>query len=245
MTTTTPAAALVAAAETVTVAHAAALAPLTRIGRRTHAQPPAIDAALAAVAHLHAAQPQLDHAVGELYEELLMAGVRVPRLARALGVRKTTLDERLGTPAPAPVTKTEIAPGVFKLRDKISTRCARESLISAAAGVGTAYSVALRPMARLSQREVPEAATVDASIEAAVHLHRSRRSLADALDPVLAALVLGGVKRMALAEQLGCNPETLQRRLAAQPLASARWADLEDTGGGTWRVHRAAVGRYA
>jgi hypothetical protein len=251
MTTNANAAAIVAAADTITHAYADALGPIAEIAAHTVEHPPALDAALLAVLHLHRAGPQLDAAVNGLFRELVAAGVTEARLARMLGMRAgtrarpSTLTARLAGPAPAPAAVLEIEPGVFALRDKISTRAARESLISVGESVRVAYLAALRPMSRLSGGGVPDAAVVDVAIEAVVHLHRSRKHLTAALDPVLAALVLGGVKRMGLAQALGCHPSVLQRRLAAQPLAHARHVDLEEAAGGVWRVEPAAVGRYA
>ncbi|MBE5469569.1 hypothetical protein [Mycobacteroides abscessus] len=242
---------LVTAAKAVVAAHLSALGPLAEIASHTVDSPPALDAALTAVLHLHAAAPQLDAAVTDLFRGLLAAGVTEAKLTRLLGMRAgtrerpSTLTARLAARAPASVAVPEIEPGVFTLRDRISVRAARESLISAAFGVGDAYLDALRPISRLSGGGVPDAAVVDVALEAVVHLHRSRKQLTAALDPVLAALVLGGVKRMGLAQALGCHASVLQRRLAAQPLAHARWVDLEEAGDGTWRVEPAAVGRYA
>lgn len=252
MTTNTAyAAAIVAAADAITVAYADALGPLAEIAAHTIDSPPALDAALTAVLHLHAAAPQLDAAVTDLFRELVAAGVTETRLARLLGMRAatkerpSTLAARLAAPAPAPADAVEIEPGMFALRDKVSTRAARESLISAAEAARVTYLDALRPISRLSGGAVPDAAVVDVAVEAVVHLHRSRKALSAALDPVLAALVLGGVKRMGLAQALGCHSSVLQRRLAAQPLAHARWIDLEEVGDGTWQVEREPVGRYA
>lgn len=251
MTDTYRAAAIVATADAITVAYADALGPLSEIAQHKTENPPALDVALAAVLHLHAAGPQLDAAVTELFRELVAAGLTETRLARLLGMRAatkerpSTLAARLAAPAPAPASTAEIEPGMFALRDKISTRAAREALVSAAETARTAYLDALRPISRLSGGGVPDAAAVDVALEAVVHLHRSRKALNAALDPVLAALVLGGVKRMGLAQALGCHASVLQRRLAAQPLAHARWVDLEEVGDGTWRVEREPVGRYA
>ncbi|MFV8137453.1 hypothetical protein ACNQR7_07765 [Mycolicibacterium senegalense] len=250
-TNTVHAAAIVAAADAITVAYADALGPLAEIASRTVDSPPALDVALAAVLHLHAAEPQLEYVVTGLFRELLAAGVSEAKLTRLLGMRAatparpSTLTARLTAAAPAPAPAVEVEPGVFTLRDKISVRAARESLISAAETARAVYLDALRPVSRLSGGGVPDAAVVDVALEAVVHLHRSRKQLHAALDPVLAALVLGGVKRMGLAQALGCHSSALQRRLAAQPLAHARWVDLEEVGDGSWRVEPAAVGRYA
>lgn len=244
-------AALVTAAEIVTTAYADALAPLMRIAARNVEHPPTIEDGLAAVAYLHAAAAtELDRTVRLLLIEQLYGGeVKLRKLARLLGVRKDLLEKKLfdfdSWPKQEPVQAPEIRPGMFADRDKVCTRCARESLIAAAGNLGDAYADALRPLSVLSQGGVPEAATADAALEAAQHLHRSRKALDAALDPVLAALVLGGVKKLVLAEVLDCHPHTLQRRLLDQPLAHARHADLIDEGDGTWRVERAAVGRYA
>lgn len=78
-----------------------------------------------------------------------------------------------------------------------------------------------------------------------MHLRRAPRDLQHALDAVLAALVLGGVKRTALAELLGINAATLQRRLLQHPLAQARGCDLVRCDDGIWRVERQPIGRYA
>lgn len=238
---------LVAAAKAVVAANLAALVPLAEIAQHTVEHPPTIEAGLAAVAHLHTATAELDRVTRLLLIELHGTGLTLRKLARLLGVRAKPLEDRLFDfdTWPAAAAAPEIRPGMFADRDKVSTRCARESLIAAAGHVGVAYAEALRPLSALSQGGVPEAATADTALEAAQHLHRSRKALDAALDPVLACLVLGGVKKLALAEVLGCHAHTLQRRLLGQPLAHARHADLIDEGDGTWRVERAAVGRYA
>lgn len=248
MTTPTATAPLVTAADTVCTAYADSLAPLMRIAARSVEHPPTIESGLAAVAHLcAAADTELDRTVRLLLIELHGSGVKLPKLARLLGVRAANLEKTLfnfdtwPTAAPTP----EISSGMFTHRDKVSTRAARESLITAAGAAGDAYADALRPLSRLSEGGVPAPATVDAALEAVVHLHRSRKQLDAALDPVLACLVLGGVKKLAIAEVLGCHAHTLQRRLTDQPLAHARHVDLVDGGDGTWSVERAAVGRYA
>ncbi|AYM40333.1 MULTISPECIES: hypothetical protein [Mycobacteroides] len=239
---------LVAAADTVTTTYADALAPLMRLAARSVEHPPTVEAGLAAVAHLcTAAATEIDRVMRLMLIELHGSGVKLPKLARLLGVRKGLLEKKLFNfdTWPTAAAAAEIGPGAYTHRDKVSTRCARESLIAAAGNVGVAYADALRPLSRLSQGGVPTAATVDAALEAVVHLHRSRTALDAALDPVLAALVLGGVKRKALAEVLDCHAHTLQRRLLDQPLAHARHVDLVNGGDGTWSVERAAVGRYA
>jgi hypothetical protein len=239
---------LVTAAKAITAAHLDALGPLAEIATAPVEHPPTIEGALDAVLHLHTAGPQLDHSVTRLLTRLNGGGISLCKIARLVGLRAKTLDDRIVAMAvdedDTPVLP-EITLGDFKRRDRVSTRAARESLITAARDLGRVYTDALRPISLLSQGDTPEAAVVDTALEAAVHLHRSRRSLDDALDPVLACLVLGGVKKMALAEHLGITAPTLQRRLMAQPLASARWADLVEVGDGTWTVQRAEVGRYA
>lgn len=245
MTTNHNAAAIVAAADTITVSYADALAPLMEIAAHTVTDPPSIAAGLDAVLHLTAAQPQLDHAVTALYRELLAAGVPAATLARLLAMRTKALTDRLDVPAPGEVTVPTAEPGSYKLRDVMSVRASRETLISAAGDLGDAYADALRPLSVVSQGTLPEAATVDAAVEAAMHLRRARQGLQHAVDGMLAALVLGGVKKMALAELLGINPATLQRRLMQHPLAAARGCDLVTDGAGGWTVQRQAVGRYA
>lgn len=199
---------------------------------------------LAAALHLIAARPALDHTVTELLRELVAAGITSTKLARLLSIRSSTLTARLDAPAPSAAPESELHYGMFRRKDKLSVRAARESLITAAAELGRTYAAALRPISTVSQGSVPEAATVDAALEAVLHLHRSRQHLDAALDPILAALVLGGVRRMSLAEALAVHPNTLQRRLMSEPLAHARWADLIENGDGTWSVAPAEVGRY-
>lgn len=244
MTMTTNAA-IISAADRVVTTHADALAPLTAVGRRTVAAPPTVEAALAAALHLIAARPALDAAVTDLLRELISAGISSTKLARLMSVRHSTLTDRLDAPAPAAAPETEVHFGMFRRKDKLSVRAARESLITAAAELGRTYAAALRPISTVSQGAVPEAAVIDAALEAVLHLHRSRSALDAALDPVLAALVLGGVRRMSVAEALDVHPNTLQRRLMGQPLAHARHADLVENGDGTWSVAPAEVGRYA
>lgn len=244
-TNTTRTAALIAVADSVVTAHVAALGPLVQITARSVEHPPTVEAGLAAVLHLHAAQPTLDVAVNAMLRELHAAGVSAARLCRLLSLRAPALTARLTATTPVAVTVPDIPCGSYSLRDKVSQRAARESLITAADAVRTAYLDALRPISRLSEGTVIEAATVDVALEAVVALRVARRSLEGAVDGVLAALVLGGVKRMALAQLLGCSPGTLQRRLTLQPLAHARGCDLEAVGDGTWRVEREPVGRYA
>ncbi|MBE5488541.1 hypothetical protein E3G71_001042 [Mycobacteroides abscessus] len=242
MTTTTDR--IISAADRVVTTHADALSPLTAIAGRTVDSPPAVEDALSAALHLIAARPTLDHAVTELFRELIAAGVSESRLARLMSIRHSTLTTRLDAPAPAVPAAAELHFGMFKRKDKVSVRAARESMVAAARDLGRTYASALRPISTVSQGAVPEAATVDAALEAVLHLHRSRQQLDGALDPILAALVLGGVRRMSLAEALDVHPNTLQRRLAGQPLAHARHADLVDEGNGSWSVTRAEVGRY-
>lgn len=238
-------AAIVTAADAVVTAHAGALRPLTAIGRSTVAAPPTVEAALAAALHLIAARPVLDHTVTDLLRELVAAGISSTKLARLMSIRHSSLTARLDAPAPAAPITPELHLGMFKRKDKVSIRAARESMIGAARSLGRTYASALRPISTVSQGSVPEAAVIDAALEAALHLHRSRQQLDAALDPILAALVLGGVRRMSIAEALGVHPNTLQRRLMSQPLAHARWADLIENGDGTWSVAPAEVGRYA
>lgn len=241
---TTNTAAIITAADRVVTTHSDALQPLTAVGRHTVAAPPTVEDALAAALHLIAAKPALDHTITGLLRELVTAGISSTKLARLLSIRHSSLTARLDAPAPAAPAVPELHLGMFKRKDKVSIRAARESMIGAARGLGRTYAAALRPISAVSQGAVPEAAVVDESVEAVLHLHRSRQQLDGALDPVLAALVLGGVRRMSLAEALGVHPNTLQRRLAGQPLAHARWADLIDEGSGKWSVTRAEVGRY-
>ncbi len=243
MTSTTNAA-IIAAADAVVHAHADALAPLTAVGRRTVAAPPTVEAALAAALHLIAARPALDHTVTELLRELIAAGISSTKLARLMSIRHSSLTARLDAPTPESPTTAELHLGMFRRKDRVSIRAARESLITAASDLGRTYASALRPVSAVSQGAVPEAATVDAALEAVLHLHGARVALDAALDRVLAVLVLGGVRRMSLAEALGVHPNTLQRRLMSEPLAHARWADLVENGDGTWSVARAEVGRY-
>lgn len=242
MTTTTDR--IIDAADRVVTTHADALAPLTAVGRHTVEAPPTVEAALAAALHLIGAKPALDAAVTDLLRVLIDAGVRESKLARLLSIRSSTLTDRLAAPAPAAPAVPELHLGMFKRKDKVSIRAARESMIGAARDVGRTYAAALRPISVVSQGGVPEAAVVDEALEAVLHLHRSRSALDAVLDPVLAALVLGGVRRMSLAEGLGVHATTLQRRLAGQPLAHARHVDLVDDGAGKWSVTRAEVGRY-
>lgn len=236
---------LVAATGNVRAVYLAALRPLAEIAAHTTTEPPSIEAGLTAVLHLTAAQPQLDAATTALYRELIAAGVPAAKLARLLAMRTQALTNHLAAQTPGEITVPTVEPGTYKLRDQMSQRAARETLIHAASKLGTAYADALRPLAAVSQGSIPEAATVDAAVEAAMHLRRARRDLQAAVDAVLAALVLGGVKRTALAELLGINPATLQRRLLGHPLAQARGCDLIRDEDGTWRVERQAVGRYA
>ncbi|MCV7204932.1 hypothetical protein H7J71_23240 [Mycolicibacterium peregrinum] len=242
MTTQTDA--LVGAADAVRTTHLAALRPLAEVAGCTVAAPPTVEAALAAALHLHRARPTLDHAITDMLRELITAGVHESKLARLMSVRRSSLDTRLDAPTPESPTTAEVHLGMFKPKDKLSVRAARESLISAAAALGRTYAAALRPVSTVSQGTVPEAAVVDAALEAVLHLHGQRSALDAALDPILAALVLGGVRRMSLAEALGVHATTLQRRLASEPLAHARHADLRDEGEGRWSVTRAEVGRY-
>lgn len=237
-------AAIVATADRVVTAHADALAPLTAVGRHTVEHPPTVEASLTAALHLIAARPVLDHTVTELLRELIAAGISSTKLARLLSIRHSTLTDRLAASAPAAAPESELHLGMFKRKDKVSIRAARESMIGAARSLGRTYASALRPISTVSEGAVPEAAVIDAALEAVLHLHRSRAALDAALDPVLAALVLGGVRRMSVAEALGVHPNTLQRRLMGQPLAHARHADLVDEGEGRWSVTPAEVGRY-
>lgn len=243
MTTQTDA--LVAAADAVRTTHVDALRPLAEVAGRTVAAPPTVEAALTAALHLIAARPTLDAAVTDLLRELISAGISSTKLARLMSIRHSTLTDRLDAPAPAAAPETELHLGMFRRKDRTSIRAARESLIGAARDLGRTYASALRPISTVSQGSVPEAATVDAALEAVLHLHRSRAALDAALDPVLAALVLGGVRRMSVAEALAVHPNTLQKRLMGQPLAHARHADLVENGDGTWSVAPAEVGRYA
>lgn len=238
-------AAIVATADRVVTAHADALAPLTAVGRSTVAAPPTVEASLTAALHLIAARPTLDAAVTDLLRELISAGISSTKLARLMSVRHSSLTARLDAPAPVAPAVPELHLGMFKRKDKVSRRAARESLIGAARDLGRTYAAALRPVSTVSQGSVPEAAVIDAALEAVLHLHRSRQQLDAALDPILAALVLGGVRRMSVAEALDVHPNTLQRRLMGQPLAHARHADLVENGDGTWSVAPAEVGRYA
>ncbi|WP_237100839.1 hypothetical protein [Mycobacteroides abscessus] len=243
MTMTTNAA-IISAADRVVTAHAGALRPLTAIGRSTVAAPPTVEAGLTAALHLIDAKPALDASVTDLLRVLIDSGISSTKLARLMSIRHSSLTARLDAPTPESPTTAELHLGMFRRKDRVSIRAARESLITAAAALGRTYASALRPISTVSQGAVPEAATVDAALEAVLHLHRSRAALDGALDPILAALVLGGVRRMSLAEALGVHPNTLQRRLMGQPLAHARHADLIDDGEGRWSVTRAEVGRY-
>lgn len=242
MTSTTHAAAIVAAADAAVLAYGDALGPLETVAATAE---PTIETGLAAVVYLTAAEVELDTAMTVVYRTLLEAGVPAATLARLLAMRTKALTNRLAGPVPAKTAVPEIPVGSYKLRDAMSSRAARETLIHAAADLGRTYLDALRPLAVVSQGAVPEAATVDAAVEAAMHLRQARRDLQGAVDAVLAALVLGGVKRTALAELLGINAATLQRRLLGHPLAGARGCDLVSDGDGTWTVQRQAVGRYA
>ncbi|QZT56242.1 hypothetical protein [Mycolicibacterium austroafricanum] len=243
MTSTTNAA-IIAAADAVVHAHADALEPLTAVGRRTVEHPPTVEDALAAALHLIGAKPALDHAVTDLLRELVTAGISSTKLARLMSIRHSSLTARLDALASSAPAVPELHYGMFGRKDKVSRRAARESTIAAARDLGRTYASALRPISTVSQGAVPEAAVVDEALEAALHLHRSRSALDAALDPILAALVLGGVRRMSLAEALDVHPNTLQRRLMSQPLAHARHADLVDEGEGKWSVARAEVGKY-
>ncbi|WP_124712879.1 hypothetical protein [Mycolicibacterium nivoides] len=242
MTTTTDR--IIAAADAVRAAHLDALRPLAKVAGRTVAAPPTVEDALAAALHLIGAKPALDNAVTDLLRELISAGISSTKLARLMSIRHSTLTDRLDAPAPVAPAVPELHYGMFGRKEKVSRRAARESMIAAARDLGRAYASALRPISTVSQGAVPEAAVVDEALESVLHLHGSRAALDGALDPVLACLVLGGVRRMSLAEALDVHPNTLQRRLARQPLAHARWADLVDGGNGRWSVARAEVGRY-
>lgn len=242
MTTQTDA--IIAAADAVRAAHLDALRPLAEVAGRTIENPPAVEASLAGALHLIAARSTLDASVTDLLRELISAGISSTKLARLMSIRHSSLTARLDAPAPESPTTAELHLGMFKRKDKVSIRAARESMIGAARSLGRTYASALRPISTVSQGLVPEAAVVDEALEAALHLHRSRSALDAALDPILAALVLGGVRRMSLAEALDVHPNTLQRRLMGQPLAHARHADLVDEGNGTWSVARAEVGKY-
>lgn len=244
MTMTTTTDRIIAAADAVVHTHADALAPLTAVGRRTVEHPAAVEDALAAALHLIAAKPVLDAAVTDLLRVLIDSGISSTKLARLMSIRHSSLTARLDAPAPSAPAVPELHLGMFKRKDKVSIRAARESMIGAARSLGRTYASALRPISTVSQGGVPEAAVVDEALEAVLHLHRSRSALDAALDPVLACLVLGGVRRMSLAEGLGVHATTLQRRLAGQPLAHARHVDLVDDGAGKWSVTRAEVGRY-
>lgn len=243
MTTNTNAA-IISAADRVVTEYADALAPLTAVGRRTVEAPPTVEDALTAALHLIAARPVLDASVTDLLRVLIDSGISSTKLARLMSIRHSSLTARLDAPAPSAPAVPELHLGMFRRKDKLSLRAARESMIGAARSLGRTYASALRPISTVSQGLVPEAAVIDAALEAVLHLHRSRQQLDAALDPVLACLVLGGVRRMSLAEALDVHPNTLQRRLAGQPLAHARWADLRDEGEGKWSVARAEVGRY-
>lgn len=236
--------AIIAAADAVRTTHLAALRPLAEVAGRSISAPPTVEDTLAAALHLIASKPALDAAVTDLLRKLIDAGISSTKLARLMSIRHSSLTARLDAPAPAAPAVPELHYGMFRPKDKVSRRAARESMIAAARDLGQAYASALRPISTVSQAAVPEAAVVDAALEAVLHLHGSRQQLDAALDPILAALVLGGVRRMSLAEELGVHPNTLQRRLIDQPLAHARWADLIDEGSGRWSVVRAEVGRY-
>lgn len=240
--TTTHAAAIVAAADAAVLAYGDALAPLETVAAT---EQPSIETGLSAVLHLTAAAPQLDAAMTDVYRELIAAGVPAATLARLLAMRTRALTDRLDAPAPDAVTVPEVPVGSYKLRDQMSTRAARETLATSAADLGRVYLDAIRPLSVVSQGAVPEAATVDTAVEAVMHLRSARRDMQHALDAVLAVLVLGGVKRTVLAQLIGINAATLQRRLLGHPLAGARGCDLVTDGAGTWRVERQAVGRYA
>lgn len=242
---TTQTSAIIAAADAVRAAHLAALRPLAEVAGRTVEHPPTVEASLTAALHLIAARPVLDASVTDLLRVLIDSGISSTKLARLMSIRHSTLTDRLAASAPAVPAVPELHLGMFKRKDKVSIRAARESMIGAAAALGRTYASALRPISTVSQGAVPEAATVDSALEAVLHLHRTRQQLDGALDPVLACLVLGGVRRMSLAEALAVHPNTLQRRLMGQPLAHARWADLRDEGEGKWSVAPAEVGRYA
>lgn len=238
-------AAIIDAADAITIAYAAALRPLTEIAGHTTDAPPALDDAMNAVGWLITSGPQLDHAMTRLLMRLCSVVSR-DRVRRLIGVRLETLTNRIldsDTP-PAPVV-LHARVGMFTDRDKVSVRAGRESLITAAADLIRTYADALRPLSQLSQGGVPDSATVDAALEGVAILHHARRDLDMALDRVLACLVLGGVKRMSLAEVVGVAPSTLQKRLSTQPFARARHADLVRDEDGTWTVERAAVGRWA
>lgn len=241
----TTSAAIIAAADRLVTTYAAAVAPLVQCGARSVEHPPTIESALTAALHLHRARPVLDATLTDVLRGLIAAGITPQKLARLLGVRTTSLTDRLTAPAPDAPAELEPHPGMFRSKDKVSVRAASESVIGFAADLGRTYAAALRPISTVSEGAVPEAATVDAALEAVLHLHGQRSALDAALDPILAGLALGGVRRMSLAEALGVSANTLQRRLMAQPLAHARWADLVDNGDGTWTVTRAEVGRYA
>ncbi|MFN6549520.1 hypothetical protein ACP6C7_04010 [Mycolicibacterium septicum] len=241
---TTNATAIITAADSVRTAHLGALRPLAEVAGRAVDSPPAVEDALAAALHLIAAKPVLDHAVTDMLRELITAGVSESRLARLMSIRLSSLTARLDAPAPAATADPELHYGMFGRKDKVSIRAARESMIGAARELGRMYAAALRPISTVSQGAVPETATVDAALEAVLHLHGQRSALDAALDRVLACLVLGGVRRMSLAELLGVHPNTVQRRLSSEPLAHARHADLVENGDGTWSVTRAEVGRY-
>lgn len=241
---TTQTSAIIAAADAVRAAHLAALRPLAEVAGRTVEHPPTVEASLTAALHLIAAKPALDTAVTDLLRVLIDSGISSSKLARLLSIRHSTLTDRLAASAPAVPAAAELHFGMFRRKDKVSIRASRESMITAAAELGRTYAAALRPISVVSQGAVPEAATVDSALEAVLHLHRSRSALDAALDRVLACLVLGGVRRMSIAEALGVRPHTLQRRLIDQPLAHARHADLVDEGSGKWSVARAEVGRY-
>lgn len=244
-TTTNSTAALVAAATATVTSYAAGVRPLLELSAATAENPPRVSDALLAVLHLNGSQLAIDAATTNMFKVLIAAGVTEPKLARLLGIRSSVLSARLSAePAPTPAPVTEVEEGWFALRDRTSVRAARETLILAAGGVGVAYRTALAPLSAVAKGSVTDTATLDAALSATLHLHAAGRSLSSSLDPVLGALTLGGVKRMALSNLLSVNHATLQRRLQHQPLASARGCDLA-VHDGVWTVRPAAVGRYA
>ena len=175
---------------------------------------------------------------------LIDGGVTEQKLARVLNLRGSSLTARLAT-KPTPAVAVAVPVGAIRLRDRVSARAARETLVAAAQQLVAEYADALRPMSAVSQGALPELAVHDAALAALVHLHRAQGQLTAALDCVVATLVLGGVMRRTLVELLGVSAPTLRRRLADQPLARARHVDLTDEGSGRWVVTPAAVGRYA
>jgi hypothetical protein len=128
-------------------------------------------------------------------------------------------------------------------RDKVSHAAAREALIDLASRVVAAHVSALEPLSAISQRSTTHPPRLEQAVEALLHLHRARAELDIAVDAVMSALVLGGVRRGALARLLGVRDGTLQRRLIAQPLAGARGCDLsrDPSVPGGWRVDRVDV----